>query len=87
VDERKDVLSNLFFLLTLWARCRLDSAQDAGMLDTLAAAHAEAGRFGEAESASQEALALSKVAGLPALAGQIEMRCRRYARQQPWREP
>ena len=64
----------------------LTRRRDAGMLDTLAAAYAEAGRFAEAEATAQEALSVAKSAGLTALAEQIEKRCQGYILQQPWRE-
>ncbi len=64
----------------------LTRRRDAGMLDTLAAAYAEAGRFAEAEATGREALSVAKSAGLTALAEQIEKRCKGYILQQPWRE-
>jgi len=60
---------------------------DAGMLDTLAAAYAAAGRFEEAEKTGREALALARAAGRTALAGQIQARCDGYASHRPWHEP
>jgi tetratricopeptide (TPR) repeat protein len=55
-------------------------------LDTLAAALAESGRFGEAVAAAQRALERASAAGATGLANAIRARLRSYAAGQPWRE-
>ncbi len=59
--------------------------QSASVLDTLAAAQAEAGDFGEALATAAEAAVLAMASGEPALASQIEARAKRYRSGQPHR--
>ena len=56
------------------------------MLDTLAAAYAEAGRFPEAVRASRKAVDLASSRGQPELAKQMESRMRLYQAGQPYHE-
>ncbi|MHC4967156.1 MAG: tetratricopeptide repeat protein [Planctomycetota bacterium] len=58
---------------------------DAGTLDALAAALAEAGRFDDATSTAQEALELAETAGNSGLAEEIRARLELYERQEPYR--
>lgn len=62
--------------------CELTGYQDAGMLDTLAAALAEAGRFKEAVQRAEEALALAD----PVRKKAIEERLKLYRAGKPYRE-
>lgn len=64
----------------------LTSGTDPALLDSLAAAYAEAGRFEEADSTARRALDLARRVR-PALAGSIEARLALYGRHQPFREP
>jgi protein O-mannosyl-transferase len=57
------------------------------LLDTLAAAYAEAGRFQEAVSEARRAVALASSTAEPALAEQIARRLKLYERKQAYREP
>jgi tetratricopeptide (TPR) repeat protein len=65
----------------------LSAGQDAAVLDTLAAAYAEAGRFERASRTAERAIALARRAGRPAQARAIETRRSGYARGQPFRDP
>ncbi len=67
--------------------CQLTNHQEAGTLDTLAAAYAEAGRFAEATAAAQEALALAESAKQPARVESIQSRLNLYRAGRPYREP
>lgn len=55
-------------------------------LDTLAAAYAEMGRFPEAASTAQEALALAKAANQNGIVEEIESRLSLYRASQPYRQ-
>jgi spermidine synthase len=66
--------------------CTRSGRQDAGHLDVLAAAYAEAGRFGKAQQAAKEALELARAAGPADQAPMIERHLRAYQAKQPWRE-
>lgn len=57
------------------------------VLDTLAAAYAEAGRFDDAARTSAEAAASARAMNLTDLAEQIEARRQEYLAGRPWREP
>jgi len=59
--------------------------REANLLDTLAAAYAEAGRFDDAARAAAGAAALARSAGDLALAAQIDARRAEYARGRPHR--
>jgi len=59
---------------------------DPAVLDTLAAAYAEAGRFPEAVQAAQSALGQATAAGNVALAAALKMRLERYQAGAPFRD-
>ena len=65
---------------------KLSGDRDPGLLDTLAAAYAEAGRFPEAISTLQEAIWLAKAAGAEGLTPSLEERLRGYEAGRPYRE-
>ena len=56
------------------------------VLDTLAAAHAAAGRFGEAARVAEQALQLAESAGPATLAAQIRARLALYRAGRPYQE-
>jgi tetratricopeptide (TPR) repeat protein len=58
--------------------CELTGNHRAGYLDTLAAAYAAAGRFGEAVATAQKAIDLARAAGQPKLVGEYEARLELY---------
>jgi tetratricopeptide (TPR) repeat protein len=62
-------------------------APTAEMLDTLAAAYAEAGQFVQARQAAQKALALAAQAGPARLYNEIASRLEQYQYNRPYREP
>jgi len=66
--------------------CPAGGAPDPHLLDTLAAAYAEAGRFPEAVAALEQAIGLADSAGEAALAGQFRLRLSLYRRQRPYHE-
>ncbi len=57
------------------------------VLDTLAAAYAENGRFAEAAQTAQKALELAGESGNEKLTGEIRKRLEAYQTGRPWREP
>lgn len=59
---------------------------DPGMLDVLAAAQAEAGRYAEAQATARRALELPSLAQAPDFALQIKQRLELYQRSRPYRE-
>ena len=61
--------------------------ENPAVLDVLAAAYAEAGRWNEATAAAGRALELATAAGQGALGGQIEARLRLFEQQKPFRSP
>jgi len=63
---------------------QLTAGTDAGVLDTLAAAYAEAGRFDSAAATARRALAAA--GDDPALAAGIAQRLDGYAARRPWRD-
>ncbi len=63
------------------------AGEDARVLDTLAAAYAAAGRFGEAIPAGRKALGLARQAGDARLAASIQERLAHYAAFKPYRLP
>jgi len=60
--------------------------KDARILDTLAAAYAEAGRFGEAVATARKAQAAARAADQAALAAEVEQRLALYAAAKPYRQ-
>ncbi len=64
----------------------LTSSSNAGFLDTLAAAHAEAGQFSDATRIARQALDLAVVTGDKTMAAQIQSRLNLYLARQPYRE-
>jgi spermidine synthase len=67
--------------------CELTQRKDIACLDTLAAAYASAGRFGEAVATAQEAWQLARATGQNSTAEEIHMRLQLYRDQKPYREP
>jgi tetratricopeptide (TPR) repeat protein len=67
--------------------CQQTSRQQPGLLDTLAAAYAAAGRFSEAVEAARQAIALAASAGQTHLADEIRGRLKLYESGQFYREP
>jgi len=59
---------------------------DPGILDTLAAAHAEAAQFPEAVAAAEQALKLAEAAGNKDLVTQLRARLDLYRTNRPWRD-
>jgi spermidine synthase len=66
--------------------CELTGHEDAAILDTLAAAYAEAGRFGQAVTTAQTAMALATHAPAKELADTIGKRLELYRQAKPYRE-
>lgn len=66
---------------------RLAGGKDAGVLDALAAAYAEAGRFDDAARTAQAAIKLAESAGQVGRAKQVQARLQLYQAGQPYREP
>jgi tetratricopeptide (TPR) repeat protein len=66
--------------------CRLTGHKEAGLMDTLAAAYAEAARFHDAVQTAHKARDLALAAGHPDLADVIEQRLQRYRAGKPYRE-
>jgi Flp pilus assembly protein TadD len=66
--------------------CALSGYGDAGCLDTLAAAFAEAGRFPEAVATAKRAISLAEHAGAGALAREARARLARYEVGEPHRD-
>ena len=66
--------------------CKLSKDKDPNLLDTLAAAYAEAGRFSEAISIVQQAISLAVSAGSMELVPELEKRLKLYKTGSPYRE-
>jgi tetratricopeptide (TPR) repeat protein len=64
----------------------LRNEKDPNLLDTLADAYAEAGRFDEAVATTQEAISLATSRGPKELVAQLEKRLESYKRGRPYRE-
>jgi Flp pilus assembly protein TadD len=72
----------------LMERVRQRSGKDsANILDTLAAAYAEAGRYGDAERTAQRGVELAVAAGEDELAAEIHTRLLCYKDGKPYRQP
>ena len=67
--------------------CRQAQYKDPWLLDTLAAAYADASRFPEAVRTAQEAIRLADVAGARSLSDEIRQRLELYRAGRPYREP
>jgi protein O-mannosyl-transferase len=65
---------------------KLSGTNNVRVLDTLAAAYAESGRFAEATSTARAAQAAAETQALPGLADQIRDRLTLYGSNQPYRE-
>ncbi len=66
--------------------CELTGNEEAGLLDTLGAAYASAGKFAEAKATAEKALNIAKSSGREDLAGKIQKRIKLYEAGQPYRE-
>ena len=66
---------------------KLTSGRDPAVLDTLAAAYAEAGRFPEALRTAERAMRLATAANDRALAEKIRVRLDLYRVGKPYRQP
>lgn len=64
--------------------CKLTAYKEPRLLDTLAAAYAEAGRFDEAVRTAERALELAKLLGEGQLAGNIDKRLKLYRQGQAY---
>ncbi len=64
----------------------LAGTNQVGVLDTLAAAYAEAGRFAEATATARQAVAAAEAQGQAELAEQIRQRLTLYGSSQPYRQ-
>jgi cytochrome c-type biogenesis protein CcmH/NrfG len=64
----------------------LSGTNNVGVLDTLAAAYAEAGRFAEACSVARQAQTMAEAQGLEGLAEKIRLRLTLYGLRQPYRD-
>ena len=67
--------------------CELTRNQAAALLETLAAAYAEAGRFKEAVSAGEKACTLARASGDQVLLRKTQERLEKYRAGQPYHEP
>jgi tetratricopeptide (TPR) repeat protein len=67
--------------------CQLSGGQNPQLLDTLAAAYAEAGSFDQAVATAREAIRLASAAGHNELAEGIRSRLALYAAHRPYRTP
>jgi Flp pilus assembly protein TadD len=65
--------------------CELTGRKDPAILDSLAVAYAEVGRFAEAVATAREAAALARSQGKADLAARIEQRQRLFEAGQPFR--
>ncbi len=83
--HRKDLRPGDGFLALHLARqaCGGVSQPTAELLDTLAAAYAEVGRYEEAAATARKAIALAESGKHSELARQIQGRLARYQRRQP----
>ncbi len=68
------------------AALELTPAPEAGLMDTLAAAYAESGRWPEAVESARKAIARAEQDQLPALVGELKLRLALYESSQPYRQ-
>jgi tetratricopeptide (TPR) repeat protein len=66
--------------------CRLTGFKQSGMINTLAAAYAESGRFPEAVATAQTAIKLANDAGDRQAVAATSQLLARYQQGKPWRE-
>jgi hypothetical protein len=69
-----------------WRAAQLTGGRDVKVLDTLAAAFAEAGRFPEALAAARRALEMATRRNLPEVAQELRRRLTLYEAQRPFHE-
>jgi tetratricopeptide (TPR) repeat protein len=67
--------------------CQITSNRAPRYLDTLAAASAEVGRFDQAITTEQQAIALAQQGGFTKLAQEMALRLKLYQAHQPYRDP
>jgi tetratricopeptide (TPR) repeat protein len=67
------------------AACQLSNYAAPELLQTLAAAYAELGRFEEAQKVTSQALAIAREQDKPTLVGELERDLTSYRRAEPWR--
>ena len=67
--------------------CAVAGQENYGLLDTLAAAYAEAGRFGDARRTARRARELAAAADAVPEAEEISRRVELYGKQQAYRQP
>lgn len=67
--------------------CEMTENRQHALLDTLAAAYAEVGRFDDAAKTIGEAIRLASEAGMEAAAADYRQRLALYEQKQPYREP
>lgn len=65
--------------------CKMTKREDPTMLDTLAAAYAEAGRWDEANKTAEETIALAEKSGQKEMAASVNERATLYKSRQPYR--
>ena len=73
--------------LALAQRAVALSSGDAGAVDTLAAAYAESGRYGEAAETAHKAMDLARRQHKPALVRSMEAKIQLYEAGKPYRQP
>jgi hypothetical protein len=85
--SRAPALRNGVEALALAGRAaRLTGSRDASILDVLAAAYAESGRFAEAVEAGNRAQRLAAQGGQPELSAAIQARVRLYEAKMAYRD-
>ena len=67
--------------------CKLTGYKDAGLVDTLAAAYAAAGRFSEAVATAEKAVELAGTENDKERVQKIQNRLKLYRQQKPYRQP
>jgi len=85
-DPRAEVRDGVEAVKAATRAVELAGTNNVGVLDTLAAAYAEAGRFAEASSAARQAQAAAVAQGQRELAEQIRQRLMLYGDNQPYRQ-
>ena len=67
--------------------CELTNYKDAGLVDTLAAAYAAAGRFSEAVATAEKAVKLAASTDSKERAGKIQNRLELYRQKKTYQQP